>query len=82
MSSDNMITILILVAGMIVIVLLAMIVALIVTHIKEKRLEKQQKEQEKEKQVKKSDTLYTVESVLDFMDFEKIEDNMIVQKRR
>ena len=38
-------------------------------------------EQENDVQVTKAQVLYSPESILDFMDFEKIEDNMIIQKK-
>ena len=40
--------------------------------------ERKNKDSEK-KQVKKSEIIYTPESIIDFMDFERIEDNMIIK---
>lgn len=81
MNSDNIIQLLIALAGVVVVVLVVLIIALVVIHSKEKREEKAKRRGEAEvKQVKKSQVIYTYESIEDFMDFEKIEDNMIIQK--
>ena len=81
MSNDNLVQILILVAVLIVCLIFILIAALIVMNAKEKKRIKEAKEKdERLKQVKKSQVVYTPESILDFMEFEKIEDNMIIQK--
>ena len=81
MSNDKLVQILILLAGVIVILIIILIIALIAMNIKEKRkLKKEQEKDQENKQVKKSQIIYTPESILDFMQFEKIEDNMIIQK--
>ncbi len=81
MSNDNLVQILILVAVVIVCLIFILIAALIVMNAKEKKRIKEAKEKdERLKQVKKSQVVYTPESILDFMEFEKIEDNMIIQK--
>lgn len=82
MNNDSMVQLLILLAGLISIIVVVLIIVWIVIRSKEKQIENQIKSQEEEeKQVKKSQVIYTPESILDFMDFEKIEDNMIIQKR-
>ncbi len=82
MNNDSMVQLLILLAGLIAIIVVVLIIVWIVIRSKEKQIENQIKSQEEEeKQVKKSQVIYTPESILDFMDFEKIEDNMIIQKR-
>ena len=79
--NDNMVKYLALLAGCIFFFIVILIIVLIIMRIKEKNEEKQIKEQQnQEKQVTKSKVTYTPESILDFMEFEKIEDNMIVQK--
>jgi len=81
MINDNMVLILIVLAGIIIFALIALIFALIIMNIKEKRKINSRKAKEFEaKQVNKSQIIYTPESILDFMEFEKIEDNMIIQK--
>ena len=82
MNNDSMVQLLILLAGLIAIIVVVLIIVWIVIRSKEKQIENQIKSQEEEeKQVKKSQVIYTPESILDFMDCEKIEDNMIIQKR-
>lgn len=82
MSNDNLVQLLILVAGVICILVIILILAWVAIRMKEKREEREKNKQEYEAtHVKKSQIIYTPESILDFMDFEKIEDNMIVQKK-
>ena len=82
MSNDNMVQLLILLACVIGCVVFILIIVWAVIRGKEKREEKEKKEQEINKtRVKKSQVIYTPESIIDFMDFEKIEDNMIIQKK-
>ena len=82
MSNDNMVKLLLVVAGIIVIVVIFLVLVWIVIRLKEQKAEKERKEEEFEKShVKKSQIIYTTESILDFMDFDKIEDNMIIQKK-
>ena len=82
MINDNIILILIALASAIVVILLILIFTLFVINFKEKRRKKQKEEEENTKfQVKKSNEIYTPESIFDFMQFEKINDNMIIQKK-
>lgn len=79
--NDNILKILILLAGLVVLFVFILVIALVYINIKEKREEQKRKKQENENiQVKKTSTVYTPESIFDFMDFEKIENNMIIQK--
>lgn len=81
MNNDRLVQILILLAGIIVFLIIVLITALIIMNIREKRkIKKENEKNEANKQVKKSQIIYTPESILDFMQFEKIEDNMIIQK--
>ena len=89
MENKNMVQLLVIIAGIIVFIIFALIFALIVISIKDRKRKVDNNEKntnEKDKkgnenlQVKKSTIIYTPESILDFMDFEKIEDNMIIQK--
>ena len=82
MSNDSMVQLLILLAGIIGIVVIILIFVWVIIRLKEKNAEKEKMEEDKEKtQVKKSQIVYTPESIINFMDFEKIEDNMIIQKK-
>ena len=89
MENKNVVQLLALLAGIIIFIIFALIFALIFVGIKDKKRKADNKDNdsnEKDKngsdssQVKKSQIIYTPESVIDFMDFEKIEDNMILQK--
>ena len=77
MNSDNLVTLLALAAVAIAVIIVILIIAGVT-----KRLEDQMKAKDSEKkQVKKSEIIYTPESIIDFMDFDRIEDNMIIQKK-
>lgn len=82
MSNDNMVQLLILLAGVIGSVVIVLIFVWFTIRAKEKRAEREKASAEYEKShVKKSQVIYTPESIIDFMDFDRIEDNMIIQKR-
>ena len=82
MSNDNMVQLLILLAGVIGIVVIVLIFVWFTIRAKEKRADREKASAEYEKShVKKSQVIYTPESIIDFMDFDRIEDNMIIQKR-
>ena len=80
--NDNMVLLLAGLAGIILIVIVILIVVGAMINAKEKKIaRKKQEEEDGELQVKKSQVIYTPESIIDFMDFETIEDNMIIQKK-
>ena len=82
MSNDNMVQLLILLAGIIGFIVIILIFAWFIIRAKEKRIEKEKANAEFAKShVKKSQVIYTPESIIDFMDFDRIEDNMIIQKK-
>lgn len=70
---------------MIAIVLVIIIISLVLAYVLvKKRNEKKKNNEEKgltEDEEKSKNQSYNVKSIFDFMDFEKIEDNMIIQKR-
>ncbi len=78
-------TALVVIAGVMVILLVVLAVVYLRMKLKEKEqeegLEKKTNTQTAQKDESKMKQ-YTVNSVFDFMEFEKIEDNMIVQKKR
>ena len=79
--NDNIIKLLIVLAVVVILAIVMLIGALLVISLKEKKQKKQKEEQdEANRQIKKSSIIYTSESIIDFMEFEKIEDNMIIQK--
>ncbi len=82
MSNDSVVQILVIVLGVVGCLVVALAVAWFMMRAKEKRIEQEKLNAENERtQVKKSQVIYTPESIIDFMDFEKIEDNMIIQKK-
>ena len=81
MNNDNIVQLLVLLVGGIFILIITLIFILVCLNIKEKKkIKAKLKEEEGKSQVKKSQVIYTPESIFDFMEFEKIEDNMIIQK--
>lgn len=81
MINDSIVLVLIAFAGVIFFTVICLLIALFVIRFKEKRRVKQQEIKENSKfQIKKSKEVFTQESIFDFMQFEKIEDNMIIQK--
>ncbi len=82
MSNDSMVQLLVLLAGVIGIIVVILIIVWFTIRAKEKRIEREKAAEEFEKShVKKSQVIYTPESIIDFMDFDRIEDNMIIQKK-
>ena len=77
MSNDELIQLLILIVGVIFFFIVILVFSLMFMNFREKR---RKKELDEKAEVKKSNIIYTPESIIDFMDFEKIEDNMIIQK--
>ena len=82
MSNDSMVQLLVLLAGVIGIIVVILIIVWFTIRAKENRIEREKAAKEFEKShVKKSQVIYTPESIIDFMDFDRIEDNMIIQKK-
>ena len=77
---DKIVTYLALLAGAIFFFIIVLICVLLVIRYKEKKEEKIKEQQNQINFVTKSKKNYTHESIIDFMEFEKIEDNMIIQK--
>lgn len=87
MSNDKISEILIVVLGVMLFVLLALVVIFLVLKAKEKRSNKKIRNEvisDKNKKGKSKSTVdnsYSKQSIMDFMEFEKIEDSMIIQKK-
>lgn len=82
MNNDNMVQLLIILAGIIGIIVMVLVFVWFTIRAKEKKEEREKANDEYVKShVKKSQVIYTPESIIDFMDFDRIEDNMIIQKR-
>lgn len=85
MSNDALSQILVLVLGIMIFILMILVITFLVLRIKIKSKEKKpvKKEELKKKPVKsnaKIATSYTKQSIMDFMEFNGVEDNMIIQK--
>ena len=90
MSENDTITqILVTILSVMIVILVILTLIFVALKVKEKKNEKKPYKKEKNKKIandnknKKTAKLkeYTKESIMDFMEFEKIEDNMIVQKK-
>lgn len=91
MSNDAVSEVLMIVLGVMIFILMILSVIFIVLKMRENSKEKDNKKEElltekKDKNKKNSnqktvDSSYSKQSIIDFMEFDKIEDNMIVQKK-
>ena len=84
MSNDTVSQILIIVLGIMIFILIILSITFLVLKTKEKKKEKKVKKEikskDKSKEKKNVDYSYNKQSIMDFMEFDKIEDSMIVQK--
>lgn len=93
MNNDELSQVLMAVLGIMIFVFFVLIAIFIILKIRENRQNKEtediignnqiksnDKKGQEKMQDKKFDTTYTKKSIMDFMEFDKIEDNMIVQK--
>lgn len=89
MSNNTVSDILIIILGVMIFILMILSIAFLILKIKENKKEKKSsgrissKPSKSEKTMQKSaatSTSYNKQSIMDFMEFEKIEDNMIIQK--
>ena len=78
-NSEQLVSILTIIAIILVVVIFVLIGVWIFIVAKEKK--KGNKEQSEEKETAKNKVTYNINSIFDFMEFEKIEDNMIIQKK-
>ena len=81
---EQIVIILVITAVVLTVVLLVLFFALVHLKIKQNKPKKESdktENSEQEEPIKKSSDGYNKQSIFDFMEFEKIEDNMIVQKK-
>lgn len=78
-NSEQLVSMLTIIAIILVVVIFVLIGVWIFIVAKEKK--KGNKEQSEEKETTKNKVAYNINSIFDFMEFEKIEDNMIIQKK-
>ncbi len=90
MNNDTISQILMIVLGIMIFILMVLFVIFIVLKTKERTKEKnrndnelisKKKKKEDSSSAKTVDNLYSKQSIMNFMEFDKIEDNMIVQKK-
>lgn len=84
MTNNQIANLLILILGIMLMILMVLIVVFIVLRIKSKQKESEftnNKKTEKSNEKTKIQQLYNVQSVFNFMEFDRIEDNMIVEKK-
>ena len=81
MTNNQIAGLLTMVLGIMITILLVLIIVYIVIKLKSKQKEKVEVNESKVNNKTKVQQLYNVQSVFNFMEFDKIEDNMIVQKR-
>lgn len=88
MNNDTISELLVIVLGIMIFILMILSIIFLVLKAKENKREKEFDKKIKGKSNKKSEektarvsASYNRQSVMDFMDFEKIEDNMIIQKK-
>lgn len=80
MTNNQIAGLLTMVLGIMITILLVLIIVYIVIKLKSKQKEKVEVNESKVNNKTKVQQLYNVQSVFNFMEFDKIEDNMIVQK--
>ena len=82
MESDQISNVLTIVLIALIIVLFVLLTIFIILIIKRKKEERPKREQEvnKKVEVKKKDSGYNKQSIFEFMEFDKVEDNMIIRK--
>ena len=80
MSNNQIAKFLLVILGIMLIFLLVLIVIYVVVKVKSKQKDNAEESESKANNKSKIQQLYNVQSVFNFMEFDKIEDNMIIQK--
>ena len=81
MTNNQIASLLMVVLGIMVVGLVILVIAFIFIRLKSKKSEKAVSDNENTTEKSRVQQLYSVKSVFNFMEFDKIEDNMIVQKK-
>ena len=81
MTNNQIASLLMVVLGIMVVGLVILVIAFIFIRLKSKKGEKAVSDNENPTEKSRVQQLYSVKSVFNFMEFDKIEDNMIVQKK-
>ena len=81
-NSTSVLTIILyIMLAVMIVLLIALVFVYLNTKIKEKQQEEQNREEEGKPVTKKKSKTFNVGSIFDFMEFDKVEDNMIIQKK-
>ena len=80
MTNNQIASFLMIILGIMITILLVLVTVYIVIRLKSKQKDKAEVNESKLSSKTKVQQLYNVQSVFNFMEFDKIEDNMIVQK--
>ena len=85
MSNDTLSQILVLVLGVMIFILMILLITFLILKVKISKKEKvpvkkEENNKEKNKSNTKTSITYNKQSIMDFMEFEGVEDNMIIQK--
>lgn len=80
MSNNQIAKFLLVILGIMLIFLLVLVVIYVVVKLKSKQKDNAEESESKANNKSKIQQLYNVQSVFNFMEFDKIEDNMIIQK--
>lgn len=81
MTNNQIANLLMMVLGVMLVLLMVLILVFIVLRIKSKQKESKTTNNNKDSNKTKVQQLYNLQSVFNFMEFDRIEDNMIVQKK-
>ena len=80
-NTEKLIEILSIIAIVLVLIICGLIIAYLVVKYKKSKKQESTENNLQDADEKLNNTTYNVKSIFNFMDFEKIEDNMIIQKR-
>ncbi len=82
MSNNQMASILVVVVGVMVFILIVLLAVLVfLKFFAKNRKENSDENNELKKRKTKVESMYSIQSIFDFMEFDKIEDNMIIQRK-
>lgn len=89
MTNDEISQILVMILSIMFVILIALCVVFLMLKIKEKKQKEEienafndkTRNEPKKKELNKIDSTYSKQSIIDFMEFDKIEDNMVIQKK-
>ena len=80
MTNNQIAGLLTMVLGIMITILLVLVIVYIVIRLKSKQKDKVEKNENKVSNKTKVQQLYNIQSIFNFMEFDRIEDNMIIQK--